>query len=226
MNRIQPIGCRKIVRAALALAFLFLLGTVADPAHAQDTGWKVKVAGAYFEPTGEEELDGDIGFGLGVEYRWSRRFGVELGILTSDMSSETTISAEDVPLGTLNTNLRTTPLLARLNIHLTPNSPVDLYLGPVAGYIFNGDLEVRVRGEALDAPNTIPDFSVPLDDSFAYGAHLGLDVPVRDSGFFFNGGATYLVSEVDIESTIFDDEDPGSFDLDPVVIHVGFGYRF
>lgn len=222
MNRTQNI----VLRTSLALAFLVLVGVVAGAAHAQDTGWNVKVAGAYVGPTGERELDGDIGFGLGVEYRWSRRFGVELGFLTTDLESETALGGDEGPTGTLFTNLGTTPVLARLNIHLTPNSPVDLYLGPVAGYLFNDDLEVRIRGEAFGSPNTLPDVSLALDDSFAYGAHLGLDVPIRDSGFFFNGGATYLVSDIDIEPPVFGDSDPGSFDLDPVVVHVGFGYRF
>lgn len=209
-----------VLRRGLPLALLVLAGAIVDPALAQETGFTAKVAGVYVDASADDDNFGtDVGLGVGVEYRLSRRLGLELGLITSELSRTESLGG-DPPSGTIRFDLRSTPVLARLNLHLTPDAPVDVYAGPVVGHVFNDDLDVAVRGEILGAP---ADFSVPIEDAFTYGAHLGIDLPVGDRGFFVNAGATYLISEIDA------DVEPGgadSFDLDLLLAHAGFGFRF
>jgi outer membrane protein W len=199
----------------LFLSFLSLHPATA----ADDTGWRLKLGGVAAKPL---LGDGDLAFGggVGLEYRASRRLGVELSASTAEIEEEFTFGFFDDSV-TIGTALRMTPVLAKLNVHLTPDSRADLYLGPVAGRVMYGDFDVTVHssfdGETVRG-------SVKTEDDWAWGAHIGVDVPVGDRGLFFNAGITWLKAEVEIE----DPEEGGTFtsDLDPVIAQVGFGYRF
>jgi hypothetical protein len=132
---------------------------------------------------------------------------------------------------TIESSLRMTPVLAGLNIHLTPGRRADLYLGPVVGLVRYDDIEIEFRGDFLGG-EVIPVQRVETEDGFAWGARLGVDVPIGRRGAFFTASATYLKAEVEVDG--FDDpegedvEDFGSssFDLDPFLTQIGFGYRF
>jgi outer membrane protein W len=66
---------------------------------------------------------------------------------------------------------------------------------------------------------------VKNQDGFAWGAHLGLDVPFGSRGFFFTSDATYLKATVKPDSP---SAAAGALDLDldPVIVQVGLGVRF
>jgi outer membrane protein W len=212
MNRtIQTIG---------GFGILFALCTVQPAAAADDTGWRLKGTGVAAQPTLGGDDDPAFGVGVGLEYRASRRLGVELSALTAEIEEELTFGFFDDSV-TIGTALRMTPVLAKLNVHLTPDSRADLYLGPVAGRMMYGDFDVTVHS-SLDGETVRG--SVKTEDDWAWGAHIGVDVPVGDRGLFFTAGATWLKAEVEIE----DPEEGGTFssNLDPLIAQVGFGYRF
>jgi len=212
----------RTIQTAGSLGIFLALCAVSPATAADDTGWRLKLTGVAARATAEDGFDTAFGVGLGLEYRASRRLGVELSALTSELEDEMTFDFFGEAL-TIEQSLRMTPVLAKLNLHLTPESKVDFYLGPVVGRMFYDDLEIEIRGEGESARG-----SVGTRDEWAWGAHAGMDVPVGDRGAFFTAGVTWLKAEVEIEGEPEDEEEEGDFrsDLDPLVAQVGFGYRF
>lgn len=209
-------------RHILCLLALSISGSLAPPAQAADpTGWRLKLQAAAFRPTSGGGFDPSFGGGLALEYRATRRLGFEVSALTSELVSEVDLKEAAIPIPiVIETRFEATPILARLNWHLTPAKKADVYIGPVAGWILYGDGEVRFKGknELIDP---VPDPGFGIDDGFAWGAHAGVDVPVGGGGWFLHGGLTYLLA--DVESDVSDED---LFDLDPLVAHIGIGYRF
>lgn len=213
----------RTILTAGACGILLSILSFHPAAAADDTGWRLKLNGVAARSTSGS--DTSFGAGLGLEYRASRRFGVELSALTSKIEDEMSFDFFGLETLTLESSLRMTPVLAQLNWHLTPDRRADLYLGPVVGRMMYGDFDVTVHssfdGETVRA-------SAKTEDDWVWGAHVGVDVPVGDHGLFFTAGATWLQADVEIEADPEDEEEGGSFssDLDPLVARVGFGYRF
>jgi outer membrane protein W len=133
-----------------------------------------------------------------------------------------------VDVFTFETSLRMTPVLAQLNWHLTPGHKVDLYVSPIAGWVRYGDLNVRLRGAAVDGGEVLVDH-VQTKDGFTWGGRIGFDVPFGERGLFFTAAATYLKATVKPDVSAIDPESesqPENFDLDPFIVQAGFGYRF
>lgn len=208
---------------------LLALCTVHPAAAATDTGWSFELTGGSVQSASELGLDSSPGFGLGLEYRASRRLGVQLDVLTSEIDSDIGFEFFDLDLLVLESNMRMTPVLARLDVHLTPDRKVDLYLGPVLGYVRYGDIKTEVRSDFLGEALSVG--RVRTRDGFAWGGQIGMDVPLGSRGTFFTVKATYLEAEVETIEEL-DDVDEGDvevesgFDLDPFVVQAGFGYRF
>ena len=155
-----------------------------------------------------------------MEYRASRRWGVELSATRAEVVSEVEFEIGVPELLVVESRIDTTPILARVNWHLTPESKADVYVGPVAGWVRYSDVDVTFKGP-IEVINVLVDPDIATKDGFAWGAHLGLDVPFGSGGWFFNGGLTFLKAEVESR-----DFESNSFDLDPLTAHVGVGYRF
>jgi outer membrane protein W len=102
------------------------------------------------------------------------------------------------------------------DIHLTPESRMDLYFGPVVAYVLYNDVAFELQGEWAD---------VALDDNFAWGGLLGLDYPFGDQGWYLCGSVRYL--DADADATLqADPTETLSLAVDPLMVAVGFGYRF
>lgn len=197
---------------------ILLILLASAPVSAADSAWRLKVAGVHLTSTAGGAPDGNAGAGIGLEYRASRRVGIELGASTGEVTDKQDFDFFDVHIR-LESSLEVTPVLARLNFHLTPDRRADFYVGPVAGWVRYGDLEIQARGGFTEPT----DFRVPTDDAFAWGAHAGLDLPIGNHGLFLTTGLTYLKAEVKTDS---EDAITGSFNLDPLVTHLGLGYQF
>ncbi len=218
--------------AALAAAFT-------APAAA-DGDWRLELSGVYTEATSGGAPDGSFGGGLAVGYRLTPRLGIELGALTAELSDETRVDFFDVFEVTVETSLGYTPVLARLDFHLTPDRRADVYVGPVAGYVFFDDLTLRTSIEfpGLPGPGPVPVTEIRLraDDQFTWGAHAGVDVRVGSAGSraFMSAGLTYLDLPVEVEVPAGGEIEGGGEidfdaergDLDPLILHLGFGVRF
>ncbi len=149
--------------------------------------------------------------------------GVELGAQWSENDLELRLAGEMFCGATFCTltdsdSARPLTLSLGLDVHLTPGRRADLYLGPVLAYVLYSDPTFRALDETL---------RVSIDDDFAWGGVVGLDVPFGDRGWHFSGSIRYLRAEAD--ATARDDEGEAgtaSLDFDPLAVAVGFGYRF
>jgi outer membrane protein len=205
---------------------IVVLTLATPPAVGQEQGWRLRTNFYWVDPDGqstEVEPDGvrvftdassSLGFGVAAEYRFSRRLGTEFGFLGA-----TAVDFEvrqELPAGPVITFLDTTtfvPYFAGVNVHLTPGKKTDVYLGALLAYVTYTDLRITAP------PGSV---QVGLDSDYAPGVVLGLDVPVKDRGWFFNASIRYLVA--DFSTSIGGARE--SVDFDPLIVGVGFGYRF
>lgn len=219
MRRSRPHRAR--LAGALLVAAVGLMGPASAQADAAN-GWRLRFYAASIDFNSSESrprYDLDIGFGLGVnaEYRFSPRVGVDLGVLGGagvDVAwhefqiGEATVVTHDT--------LTFTPLTAGLDVHLTPRNRVDVYLGPLLGWVQYGSLQVRTGSTGVTT-------GVRFDEDLAIGATLGVAVPFGERRWSFNASLTYLDSRLDGSGqngvTL-------SQSYDATIFGLGFGYRF
>lgn len=209
---------------ARSLLLLMLLFLAVVPAGAEE-GWLLRFGGAWVQPNfdlddddGGLQVDDEdsLGLQLSLERKFSRRLGVELGVTRAE--SEFGFEAEI--LSALNfrsdTEVDFTSLTAGLNVHLTPDGPVDLYLGPLVAYTDFGDVDfINALGDQVQSG------TVEGADSFAFGAQLGADIRFGESPWSLNLAARYIDTDLEIE-----DNEGSDLQFDPLIVNFGFGYRF
>jgi outer membrane protein W len=215
------------------LGFTALLFTVAAPAAAADAGWKVRVSGVWADPDFRweqvSELDerqsattsSDLGFGLGLEYRLSDRLGIEAGVAWLEPEVNVSVEIPSVIEISESDSLGFNPITVALNIYLTPNSSVDVYVAPMIAYVRYDDLTLDL-GMFCD-PGMLCLFHFDVDDDLGWGAALGVDIPLGDRGWLLSASVGYLDTDIDVTDT---DGDSEAFDFDPVTASVGVAYRF
>lgn len=228
MNRNAERNYERIAIVALAVGLTVGAGV---PAAAAEGPWLVKLSGVSAQTTSGGERDGSLGGGLAVEYRVTPRVGLELGGLTGDFEGDVDFLFT-VPEVFLETEVRMTPLLARLNLHLTPGRRADVYVGPVAGWVEMSDLSLHARSLIPGQTEFTATQRFETENPFVWGAHVGLDARLGNGGSHLTAGATYLDLALELELpsgepfTNAVDFSPLEDDLDPVVFQVGYSYRF
>lgn len=206
--------------------FIVTLAAVAitGPARAaeDDTHWRVALEFAWVDPSGDfatTNVNGntvratyDTGYGAGVrgEYRFAPQYGVELSGLGA--------GSVELSAGTTGSYVRVSavaPLMVGFNFHLTPDRAVDFYVGPMLGLVRYSDVEYHAGFGAVST-------TVSVEDDFAWGAIAGLEIPIGSRGWQVQGNLRY------IETDIRDSGGPISIDseFDPLILSIGFGYRF
>lgn len=230
----------------------FWIGVVVLALVASGAAWAaesniIRFAGASVNPTGElrvaefdviplgdgttlrvsEDIlfdpDNAFGFCIDFEHRFSDRFGLGVTVMRSDhdlnaRGSATATITDDATNTVLFSQTETisltagvdmTPVLVGANFHFGPNGKVDLYAGPFLGYVTFGDIVFENEREALK-------------NEVAYGAVVGLDVPLGDRPAAFSVAARYMIASVE-------PDEPGvnqALDVDPWVLMFGVGYTF
>ena len=169
----------------------------------QDPGWSIRfyAASIDFDNTGHSlhgsrpDYEIDIGFGIGVnaEYRLSRRLGLDLGVLggaAADVAWESLGGGDWV--WTAYDTLTFTPLTAGLDIHLTPDSNVDLFICPMLAWIHYGGIVVH------SASHWTGTTTIEFEEDLGVGVTLGLGAPFGARGrWFFVANLTHLESRLD-----------------------------
>jgi outer membrane protein len=190
-----------------ALAVCALNPTTAD---AGDSPWRLRLFALSMNPTG----DGGYGGGFELEYRVSRRLGIDFGVLTASPVIDVLI--DEVGVISASAQPRITPIYAGLNVHLTPDRPLDIYIGPMLTYVVYSSFDLV----------TDPWFcreSFVTQNDFGIGFNLGLDIRLGDAGWLITAAFKYLDTTLEASPP---DESIGRTDIDPMIFSIGIGYRF
>jgi hypothetical protein len=164
--------------------------------------------------------DFDIGFGLGfnAEYRFSRRLGLDLGILGgAAIDAAWNVGEGGEWVWSAYDTLTFTPLSVGLDIHLTPDNNVDLYLCPMLSWVHYGGLVVHSAD-----PWTAT--TVDFNEDLGIGIALGLGVPIgQREHWLFSANLIHLESEIESRGW---SGDRLADDYDATILGLGFGYKF
>ena len=212
--------------AAVIANSLFTCALFPITADAGDGLWQLRISGLSMKPTGDTVVVPDTGeripfnagngygFGIDLEYRVSRRLGIDFGVLTATPVIDVLI--DEVGVISASAKPRITPLYAGLNVHLTPDSPLDLYIGPMLAYVIYSSFDLVVD------PWFLTEGFVTQND-FGIGVNLGLDIRLGDAGWLFTAAFKYLDTTLVASPP---DESIGRTDIDPMIFSIGVGYRF
>jgi len=201
--------------------------------------WHLRAFGVWIEPDLDYQVpadddtellataDGAFGLGISAEYQFSDRLGLELGILRAspDIVLDYYLREFDVSFS-VSDGLAMTPLTLGLNIHLLPESRLDLYLSPFLGYIRNGDLEFtidqsfEVDGQSITIRDTA---RVQVASDIGYGATLGVDIPFSSRPWAFATSLRYLATKLDATDPEGEGINP---DFDSWILTAGLRYSF
>lgn len=158
--------------------------------------------------------DGD-GEGLALEYRVTRRLGIEALAIRADLEGEFRLRPLDPPgpEDVDTRNVQSDVFGLGLNLHLAPaRSRFDVYVGPLVARVRYGDF----RGEAGGIT-----FVSPVDDDTALGVTLGADV--------FFGSARRWAATAAVRRLWSSADHQGSdngIDVDPLIVTAGAAYRW
>jgi hypothetical protein len=200
---------RFLVGAFVAIAILgFTL-----PASAERGDKQVRFGILTSMPTGDftdegqtTELDSAFGFQAGFEYGLTDLMGLEAGL--SSLSHDVTVEEAGFPSLELG-DIDLLTLAVSLNFHVVRSEKMDLFVGPMIGNSFWGDLQTT---------DLFPE-DFPADDEVVFGLNAGIDLPFGEGGWAFSGTLRYTLSDVSLESG----PDLG---VDPLELGVGLSYSF
>lgn len=219
------------MKASALPALLCVLAAAAGaPLRAEDgSRWVLRGYGLWLSPAGDEvrvvrpgsggeettthaiSEDG-AGFGLGLEYLWRPRIGVELGAFVAGVDSDFRLEAGGVPL-TDREEMGITAYTLGVNWHLRPGRRLEASLGALVALSFYDDVIFLTEAGRRE--------KVFVDDDYGFGAQAAIEVPFgRGRAWSLGAGLRYLV-------TILESEVPGQdLELSPLILSVGVGYRF
>jgi len=215
---------------AMAIALSLALAGTAVAAGVSETGWQVRVYGAWVDPDLGATVtndDGDpvsigssdaFGYGFGLDYRASERLSWSLDLLR--VAPEISLSADLGPALELRTEdrLQVTPLLLGMGWHLTPGGPLDVAVGPVVGWVQFGDVTFDVGDEEP--------LRVVTSNKPAFGARVTVATALGDGDWSLNADVTYLKNDLEAGQAGGPSFDRREFSYDPLIVTVGVGYRF
>lgn len=219
---------KTLQRFPLLAAIAIGAALTGQPLAAERGPWQVRLAGIATEPGGGSgssavELESGFGFAAGFNYRASERFGLELAVIEG-VESDVRLSGPAAEVISGIGGYGFTAVSAGLNLHFASSDRLDVYAGPLLAWVTYSNLDVRLAFGG-SAPNgggtriTIP--VVRLESDLALGAVLGVDAPFGSGGWALNSSIRWL--ETGISGS---DLDFGEIDFDPLIVGLGFSYRF
>lgn len=218
---------------------LFLCGSLAlclvlaAPAEAAGNDWHIRAFAAGFDPSLDEVQrndDGDdihvtgatdLGFGVGLEYQISDRWGIEVGYLQGEPEIE--LSADVIGYGTIlaAAPMQTRSITVEVDFHLTPKSPtIDFYLGAGIAIMSFGNVhyDLGELGDTLDLRI--------LDDS-PLTLKAGIDISFgKNSHWAATGGLRYTDAELTVNNLEDEPTEFADFDFGLLNFTIGIAYSF
>lgn len=205
----------------LALVVTVLLAVPAAQAQGDHEGWRFRafggVVGRFVESdnvtftdpvyglSATEAGGTGFGFGVGVERRFTRLFGLDLAVGFADFDVEFT---QSLTTDVVTESLDVTPIWLAANFHVVNTDKVDFWLGPQIAYVnWSGPLSFDVPGEGTFVAETESEFP-------GLGIVLGLDLWLSDKN-----GINFAFRFVDADAS----ED---LPVDPTFVTVGYTRKF
>lgn len=203
--RIEPV--------ILASGLIFAAASPAIPAP--ESSWTVRFHGAIIESTAadqtivdngaESRVETDGGLGIGLEYRFSDRYGLEFSTLFAGLEVGSSISGGAGMVQSLELSMM--PLTVAVPFHFHPGGRADLFVAPTFSVVHYVDIESTVSGTAVGT-------WIDVDSDPAPGAAVGIDIPFEMGRWAFSAGLRYMKTSA------------GEIDVDPVIVTFGLACRF
>jgi outer membrane protein W len=215
------------ISASAAIVFVFALGVLYPiAADAGDSPWRLRLFAVSMNPTGDEVVvegsgeriafnaGGGYGGGFELEYKVSHRLGIDFGALSASPTIDVLI--DEVGVISASATPRISPVYVGLNVHLTPDSRADFYLGPLLTYVSYSSFDLVTDPWFLRE-------SFVAENDWGYGINAGLDIRIGDGGWLVTGAFKYLLTTLEASPP---DEGVGRSEIDPMIFSIGFGFRF
>ena len=226
------------------LMLLTLLVLLAAPGNALgDEEWTLRIDGAGLGSTGS--VFGGAGIAIALEYRPQPRLGIEVGGVAAVLGDGIAATFLDVSAGVsagrpeiaarTTTRLRLRgyrTLSAAVNLHLTPDRRVDVYLGPMVAYSVLDQTSLDVWSSATQVAGSWSAWTAGVgtrgfardDASIGVGFQTGFNVPIGGGSWGIRGSLRFL--DVSHELVGVSDGSRVRIDLDPIISTIGVSYRF
>jgi outer membrane protein W len=219
---------RPRARLAVLLGCLVHLA-IASGAAADSVGrWTIGLEGSLLSPQGDRAafaapgeaegtatfgIDGDgSGWGIGVEYGFTRRLAVELAVSSFDLDARVEIGSGAGPGASTIESTSFEVFLLGLDWHPMPDRRLDWSLG---AFVAQSKLDDVVVAAGAPGPGKLT-----FDDDHGFGVKLGLGWTLGPgSRWKVTGELRYLQTILETDSAAAD------LDLDPVIFSLGFAYR-
>lgn len=229
MKRTRLFDSAVVVTAGLVV----VLAAAPRAANAGDRKWQLRVAGLSVD-SGRPYVDvspGDgvsigtnlgVGIGVDLEYRLSRRLGVDFGVLSAATGFGTSLNIDWTGV-ILRSGITMTPVTAGLNVHLTPDSRFDLYAGPMVAYVMYSGFSLDI-GSLFEA-------GYRSESDFGFGANLGVDLKLGKGRWSLNANIRHLATTLEVRPsgsryTKGIVAGTATTSLDPTIFSLGVGFRF
>jgi outer membrane protein W len=211
---------------AVAAVLSLVVATLPVNAAADDDPWEVRLSvvsmqlnGSRVDVPGAGELYSYIGsngagFAIDLEYRATKRLGIDFGLITASPSIGVEVYAAPLTVSA-SADLTITPLYVGANFHLLPESRFDLYVGPMVAYVFHHSFDL------VAGPGVTERFSA--ENRVGIGAALGADIALGSGRWSLTTAVRYIDTSLDASPT---GGGSGSADINPTIYSLGFGYRF
>jgi outer membrane protein W len=209
-----------------ALAVFAVCSLYPASADAGDGPWRLRLFAVSMNPTGDTvfvpdtdeqiyfDASGGYGGGMEIEYLVSRSVGIDFGALTASPVIDVLI--DEVGVISASAQPRISPVYAGINFHLTPDSSVDLYLGPLFAYVVYSSFDL------VTDPWFLREW-FETENDWGIGINAGVDVRLGEGGWLLTAAFKYLDTTLVASPP---DESIGRTDIDPMVFSIGVGYRF
>lgn len=217
-----------MVAAALAL----LIVTPASSAETADRAWQLRVSGLTIDSGMETEWvagDGTArfrseaggGVAFAIEYSFSPNVGIELGAILGETDLDAT--GIDWPNGRVVSESADFGFRAHtlaLNLHVNPDQPVEFFIAPTVAQIDFFSL----RYDWVDSTTGRHSLELEAGSETAWGATVGIDVPVRSSPWSVSATIRYLRSNFNPDGPSRPSVSEANFE--PLMFGAGFRYEF
>lgn len=201
---------------------------IAGAANAQQfsPSWQLNFDLAFVNPSGDGvtvsagapgvnvDVDNEIGAGLRLRYQFAQAWSTEFGFLATSSVGVSVGGTANI-FGAATTVESFSTISAGANYHFLPKGRADIFAGPFVAVVNYGDIDISAGLGNASARQSV-------DTEFAWGVIAGLDVPIGTGGWSLQSNVRYI--DANMESTV--DGDRLSGDLDPLILSIGFAYRF